>query len=115
MSISSSTTSPWRTAATSHAGISCNSHICLICKQFRAANNETRLSFEASLKVVEEEEEEEQEVEYEEEVVEEYEADYEQEGEYKELFSYEEEEEVEWDWRSRAGDLASEKDENWDD
>ena len=79
---------------------------------FRAANNETRLSFEASLKVVVDEEEE---VEYEEEVVEEYEADYEQEGEYKELFSYEEEEEVEWDWRSRAGDLASEKDENWDD
>ena len=77
---------------------------------FRAANNETQLSFEASLKVVVEEEEEE--VEYEEEVVEEYEADYENEGEYKELFTYDEEE---WDWRSRAGDLASEKDENWDD
>ena len=67
------------------------------------------MSFEASLKVVVEEE-----VEYEEEeeVVEEYETDYEHEEEYKELFTYDE---LEWDWRSRAGDLASEKDENWDD
>ena len=68
------------------------------------------MSFEASLKVVEEEEEEEVV-----EVLEEYdETEYEEhEGEYKEFFTYDDEEE--WDWRSRAGDLASEKDENWDD
>ena len=60
-------------------------------------------------------EEEVEEVEYEEdEVVEEYETEYEEhELEYKELFTYDEVEE--WDWRSRAGDLASEKDEHWDD
>ena len=79
----------------------------------RAANNETQLSFEASLKVVEEEEEEVEEVDYED--VEDYDgAEYDQEEELyntKDFFAYDE---AEWDWRSRAGDLASEKDENWD-
>ena len=79
----------------------------------RAANNETQLSFEASLKVVEEEEEEVEEVDYED--VEDYDgAEYDQEEELyntKGFFAYDE---AEWDWRSRAGDLASEKDENWD-
>ena len=72
---------------------------------FRAANNETQLSFEASLKVSMEEEvvyEEMEGVVYEEE-------DEEEEDDYWTDYDV-----LEWDWRSRAGDLASEKDENWD-
>ena len=86
---------------------------------FRAANNETQLSFEASLKVSMEEEVvyeemegvvyEEEEEEGEEETEEVVYDDEEEEGDY-----WTDYDDLEWDWRSRAGDLASEKDENWD-
>ena len=87
-------------------------NICGNFDNFRASNNETQLSFEASLKVSVEEEVE---VVYEEEEVEEMEGlayeDEEVEGEGDYWTDYDD---LEWDWRSRAGDLASEKDENWD-
>ena len=56
--------------------------------------------------------EEEVEVVYEEDEVEEMaEVAYEVEDEGDYWTDYDD---LEWDWRSRAGDLASEKDENWD-
>ena len=83
----------------------------------RAANNETQLSFEASLKVVEEEEEEEMEEEYDH--IEDYDTEYDtmENGDNfgmkeRDFFAYDEED---WDWQSRVGDLAKEKDEHWDD